>query len=214
MRRDVGGAGCGARGRGMNAPPTPRAVTGLRPGAIRPRARSWLTAGQHGTPDARRCGPRKGSYRGALGRRRMVAESAARHRKTPHGAPKGAASSSKGMMRVNYALSRRAIPSLLQREKKTGLPRAATKNRGEDACLAQGGQARRALYWLFLCSPGERSETRDSHAKAPPRISLRSSGLQCWLFDNRISVANAPTRLAGARHPPPTRRRMFPTSAI
>ena len=33
MKRDVGGSGCGARGRGMNAPPKPPGGAGAPPGA-------------------------------------------------------------------------------------------------------------------------------------------------------------------------------------
>jgi len=43
MRRRAGGRRCGARGRETNAPPLPGGA-GHRPGALRPPARSSLTA--------------------------------------------------------------------------------------------------------------------------------------------------------------------------
>src|ERR1017187_8289372 len=45
MRRRDGGIGCGARGRGMNAPPKLPGGAGVPPGALRPPARNSLTAG-------------------------------------------------------------------------------------------------------------------------------------------------------------------------
>jgi hypothetical protein len=42
MRRHDDGTGCGACGVGTNVPPLPRAAPGLRPGALRSPARSWL----------------------------------------------------------------------------------------------------------------------------------------------------------------------------
>jgi hypothetical protein len=91
MRRDVGGAGCGARGRETNAPPKPPGGDGLRLEAIRPPAKSWLIAGHHGT--LMREGlvlarDRTGEHQAG---RRMVAESAARCIvRRRDGAPKGA----------------------------------------------------------------------------------------------------------------------------
>src|ERR1019366_6542328 len=50
MRRHASGIGCGACGRGMNAPPSSRAAPGLRPGTLRSPARSSLTAGREACP--------------------------------------------------------------------------------------------------------------------------------------------------------------------
>src|SRR5882757_6503474 len=41
-----------------------------------------------------------------------------------------------------------ALHPLVRGDEEDRPPRAATKNRGEDACLARNGQARRALRWL------------------------------------------------------------------
>ena len=48
MRRLDGGAGCGARGRGVNAPPKLPGGAGFRPGTLRSPARSSLTADRRG----------------------------------------------------------------------------------------------------------------------------------------------------------------------
>ena len=50
------GRRCGARGRGRTHPPAPRAAPGLRPGALRPPARSSLTAALQAKPG----GPARG----------------------------------------------------------------------------------------------------------------------------------------------------------
>src|ERR1035437_5823605 len=59
MRRHASGTGCGARGRGMNAPPKLPGGAGLRPGTLVSPARSWLTAKPLDLPEARKLGPPK-----------------------------------------------------------------------------------------------------------------------------------------------------------
>jgi hypothetical protein len=156
-------------------PPTPRGGDGAPPRAIRPRARSWLIAGHHGTPmreGAVLARDRTGEHQ--VGRR-MVAESAARCIvRRRHGAPKGAASSPKGMMRyyVNSdALSRRAIPSLIWRGKKWNTAYPGRKECGRRSvglgCLkfesARGSHARASL----APRSGERAtERRRSRARS------------------------------------------------
>jgi hypothetical protein len=52
MRRRVGGGGAAPAGVGKR-PPRTRAAPGLRPGPLGVPARSWLTAGRSGLPEAR-----------------------------------------------------------------------------------------------------------------------------------------------------------------
>jgi hypothetical protein len=100
----------------------------------------------------------------------LVAESAARCIvRRRDGAPKGAASSQKEDAQSNDLTRFLGAPSplLFEREGKTGLPRAATKNRGDESCLARSGQARRALHWLSSfrgASASERTRNPDTHA--------------------------------------------------
>ena len=93
MRRHFSGVGCGARGHGETSPRT-RAAPGLRPGPLRVPARSWLTAGRSGLPEARterltQKAPRSSgrrqdkAVRGQSAARRRSENAAMAHRKAP-----------------------------------------------------------------------------------------------------------------------------------
>ena len=96
MRRRESGIGRGARGRGMNAPLSTRAVSGLRSEALGPPARSWLTAWvlrepwPEARPDRRESAGRRAE------RRHAVERSRDRRTAAPLGAPSPSLSYSEG----------------------------------------------------------------------------------------------------------------------
>jgi hypothetical protein len=112
--------GCGARGRETNAPP--------------------MLPGGDGAPPGDTMIPRQELADSGPRLRCVVAESAARHRQNAAMARRKAPHLLKRKMRY-YPLTRllgAPSPLYLQREGKTGLPRAATKNRGGGAHPHEG----------------------------------------------------------------------------
>ncbi|MEA2873776.1 MAG: hypothetical protein QOH67_3752 [Hyphomicrobiales bacterium] len=125
---------CGARGRGSQ--PRTRAASGLRPEALRPPARSWLTTGGHVCAAARKRGPAQ------QGKRRDGAPEGApapvwagclrpnfRRQARPRGGPPGAS--------VNRASAvQRSIPlTFLGGDEPRRSPRATTSGRRSVGCL-------------------------------------------------------------------------------
>ena len=145
MRRRAGGRRCGARAGETNAPPPSRAAPGLRPGALRPPARSSLTAGREACPRLARSGHPKGAATqsrrqgeterqkarpGAVWTPRWSAERRPRSWQQERGKAERLVRRS-----VLHPLALRAgkkqVPT--KAGKDDGAPRAA-KNRGDDAC--------------------------------------------------------------------------------
>jgi hypothetical protein len=124
--------------------------------------------GPHGSPEARRHGgPKKVVLQSGRAPRKRLPEARPVADKTPRWRAERRRIFPKGRCAIELpdAPSRRAIPSYLRgTEMEYGVPGAA-KNTGGGALATS-------------CSPDERSEIRDSHVQASPRISLRSSGLQ------------------------------------
>ena len=163
MRRLDGGAGRGACGRGMNAPPNPRAVTGLRLEALGPPARSWLMAGQHGASKVRRHGGPEGAVFPraedipAIGCRKR----GPLHRKTPRWRAERRRIFPKGRCAIDYQTRLLGAPSpriLRGTEQDDGVPGAA-KSTGDFA-------------WLFEKRIGEAQIEAAHHA----RLSLPRKG--------------------------------------
>jgi hypothetical protein len=154
MRRHGSGAGCGARGLGKERIPSSRAAPGLRPEALGPPARSWLTVRAPCLPEAwlARCSER-GRVQQATGWQESRRKRGPAAVKTPHGAPRGAARRSQDARRASQSAALwapRGAPSprfVRGQGKKAGVPRAA-KNRGDVVC------------------PGERTRNPDTTSRA------------------------------------------------
>ena len=136
MRRRDGGIGCGARGRRMNAPSCTRAAPGLRPGSLGTPARSWLTAGRQGLPEARkkrltRKAPRASSQRQGETERQKARPGAVwtlRWRAERRHVP----ATARARPTMTRRLARHPLAFCEGRRRDDGVP-APLKNRGDDA---------------------------------------------------------------------------------
>jgi hypothetical protein len=139
MRRRESGIGCGARGRGMNAPPKPPGGAGAPPGDTTVPCQELADGGPPGLPEARNPRPptrgplakpearRHGQPKSAARRRN---ENAAMARREAPAFPKGCAASKDNGRAAWRAIS---LDSFGGGEGNTGVPGAA-KNTGDDAC--------------------------------------------------------------------------------
>jgi hypothetical protein len=124
--------------------------------------------GPHGSSAFGGTASRKGPRQGTMDAPAMVARSAARRRKTLHGAPRGAASLSpqgRAMLRqsVDFVGRHAALHPLGWGLKElTGAPGALTNNTGDSACLgANRASPARAAMVLSYPSPGPKSDVSD-----------------------------------------------------
>ena len=118
--------------------PSSRAVTGLRLGAIGPPARSWLMAGRTARSEFEGTAAQKESCWRAIGR---PAGGCQKRGPSPFKTPRWRAERRrifpKGGCAIDYLtrLLGAPFPRISRDEGKTGLPRAATKNRGDFSWL-------------------------------------------------------------------------------